>query len=349
MAKLEKLEFDVRGMTCPSCELHVVNAIKSVDGVQSVEIPGWQSAEAEVLAEEGIDGEAFSEAVRAAGYGATVRARRPMDAEKIASNGKGDGQFDLMVIGGGSAGFAAAIRGAELGFSVGLVEASEIGGTCVNVGCVPSKTLIRSVELAHLAGQERFHGIHTSKGPIDWPRVIEHKDELVRDLRKAKYSDVLEAYPEITYIEGKAQLTGGNGVEIDGEPYSPGKIIVATGATPWAPPIPGLAEAGYLDSEAALDLRELPESMIVLGANAVGLELAQTYARAGTTVTVLELLPRIAPFEDPEISALLEEYLVEEGLQIVTGFQTASVEVADGRYVLRGSRGEAELTFEAEQ
>ncbi len=348
MAEQEKIKFDVRGMTCPSCEGHVAQALESVEGVQSVEIPGWESAEAEVVAEEGIDAEAFSEAVRNAGYGASVRARQPIGGE-VSTNGKGGGGFDLMVIGGGSAGFAAAIKGAELGFKVGLVEAGEIGGTCVNIGCVPSKTLIRSVELSHQASQSRFNGISTSAGPIDWPKVIDHKDELVRDLRKAKYSDVLEAYPEITYIRGKARLTGGNSLEIDGESYSPGKIIVATGASPWAPPIPGLAEAGYLDSTAALDLRELPTSMIVLGANAVGLELAQTYARAGTTVTVLELLPRIAPFEDEDISAALTEYLVDEGLKIVTEFQTASVEKTDGRYLLRGTQDGKEFVFEAEQ
>ncbi len=348
MAEQEKIKFDVRGMTCPSCEGHVAKALKSIEGVQSVEIPGWESAEAELVAEEGIDAEAFSEAVRNAGYGASVRARQPIGGTPGA-NGKGGGGFDLMVIGGGSAGFAAAIKGAELGFKVGLVEAGEIGGTCVNIGCVPSKTLIRSVEFSHLAGQQRFRGINTSQGPIDWPQVIDHKDELVRDLRKAKYSDVLEAYPEITYIQGKARLTGGNSLEIDGESYSPGKIIVATGASPWAPPIPGLTEAGYLDSEAALDLRELPESMIVLGANAVGLEIAQIYARAGTTVTVLELLPRIAPFEDEQISAALTEYLTDESLSIVTAFQTASVEKTAGRYLLRGTQDGKEFVFEAEQ
>ncbi|MFV1858789.1 MAG: mercury(II) reductase [Anaerolineales bacterium] len=347
MAELEKIKFDVRGMTCSSCEGHVADALKSVEGVQSVEIPGWESSEAEVIAEQGVDAEAFSEAVRSAGYSASIKARQPVDG-KAGTNGKGDGRFDLMVIGGGSGGFAAAIKGAELGFKVGLVEAAEIGGTCVNIGCVPSKTLIRSVELSHLAGQTRFKGIDTSQGPIDWPQVIDHKDELVRGLRKAKYSDVLEAYPEITYIQGKATLLGGNSLEVDGEPYAPGKIILATGASPWAPPIPGLAEAGYLDSTAALDLKEIPQSMIVLGANAVGLEIAQIYSRAGSEVTILELLPRIAPFEDEEISSALTDYLEDEGLRIVTGFQTASVEKADGSYLLRGSQEESELTFEAQ-
>lgn len=259
--------------------------------------------------------------------------------------------FDLMVIGGGSAGFAAAIKGAELGFKVALVEADTIGGTCVNVGCVPSKTLIRAVELHHLAGQHRFKGVHTMPGRIDWPQVIAQKDELVNEMRQARYANVLAAYPEITYIQGRAQLTGKNGVEVDGRAYTPGKIIIATGARPWAPPIPGLNEVPYLDSTSALDLKELPRSMIVLGANAVGLELAQAYARAGTYVTVLEVLPHIAPFEDSDISAALTGYLEEEGLRIVPGFKTTKVERREGRNILTGTlvRNDVEVTFEAEQ
>src|SRR5574337_697054 len=218
MVALEQLEFDVRGMTCDSCAMHVTKALQSVGGVQEADVPGWQSARATVVAEAGVKAEALAAAVREAGYSATVRTRKPVGSP-APQDGPGDHQFDLMVIGGGSAGFAAAIKGAELGFKVALVEASTIGGTCVNVGCVPSKTLIRSVELYHLAGQHRFRGIQTMPGRIAWPEVIAHKDALVNELRQSKYTDVLAAYPEITYIRGHAKLTGKNGVEIDGTPY----------------------------------------------------------------------------------------------------------------------------------
>jgi mercuric reductase len=254
-----------------------------------------------------------------------------------------------MVVGGGSAGFAAAIRGAELGFSVALVEADTIGGTCVNVGCIPSKALIRAVEAHHQSGEQRFRGIETIQGRIEWPQVLAHKDELVLELRKTRYTDVLAAYPDIAYIQGRARLTGENGVDIDGRRYTPSKIIIATGAKPWAPPIPGLDEIPYLDSTSALDLKPLPTSMIVLGANAVGLELAQLYARTGTQVTLVEVLPRIAPFEDPAVSAALSAYLEEEGLQIATNFKTRQVAKRNGRYLVTGSQDAAERTFEAEQ
>lgn len=348
MSELQELELTVRGMTCDSCAVHVTKALKSVQGVKGAEVSDWQSARAIVTAEADLKSEALTTAVREAGYSATVKMRKPLEGA-LSQNGRGDDRFDLMVIGGGSAGFAAAIKGAELGFKVALVEAGTIGGTCVNVGCVPSKTLIRSVELYHLAGQHRFRGVHTTPGRISWPEVIAHKDELVNELRQAKYTDVLAAYPEITYIQGHAKLAGQSGVEIDGKPYAPGKIVIATGAKPWAPPIPGLNDIPYLDSTSALDLKELPKSMIVLGANAVGLELAQVYARAGTYVTVLEVLPRIAPFEDEDISAALAGYLEEEGLRIVPSFKTTRVEKRDGRYVLTGTKNDAEVLFEAEQ
>ncbi len=348
MPELEELELTVRGMTCESCAVHVTKALQGVEGVKDADVPGWQSARATVTAEPKVKAEALAAAVREAGYALTLKSRKPVGS--LSPHGlRGESQFELMVIGGGSAGFAAAIKGAELGFKVALVEAGVIGGTCVNVGCVPSKTLIRSIELYHLSGQHRFRGVHTTPGRINWPEVIAHKDELVNDMRKAKYSDVLVAYPEITYLQGRARLTGQNGVEIDGKAYTPGKIVIATGAKPWTPPIPGLSDVPYLDSTSALDLKELPKSMIVLGANAVGLELAQIYARAGTYVTMLEALSRIAPFEDEDISAALAEHLEEEGLRIVPAFKTTKVERRDGRYVLTGIKNDAEVVFEAEQ
>ena len=258
-------------------------------------------------------------------------------------------RFDLMVIGGGSAGFAAAIRGAEFGFSVALVEADTIGGTCVNIGCIPSKALIRAVEAHHQAGGKRFRGIETLGGRIEWPQVIAHKDELVLELRQTKYTDVLAAYPGITYIRGRARLTEKKRVDIDGRGYTANKIIIATGAKPWAPPISGLFEVPYLDSTSALDLKPLPSSMIVLGANAVGLELAQLYARTGTEVTLVEVLPRIAPFEDPAVSAALTGYLEEEGLHIVTRFDTREVAKRNGHCLVTGSQDGSERSFEAEQ
>lgn len=353
MGKREQLEFEIQGMTCESCAQHVERALKKVQAVREARVPGWESGRATVIVEGDVSEQELTEAVKTAGYRAVLKERRSMElsqsAENAAEGAAGDRRFDLMVIGAGSAGFAAAIKAAELGYRVAMVEAGTIGGTCVNVGCVPSKTLIRAMEQYHLAGTHRFQGVHSLPGALNWAQVVANKNQLVADMRQSKYIDVLAGYPEITYIQGRARLTGGNGVEIDGKVYAPGKIVMATGARPWAPPIPGLEEAGYLTSTTAMEMRELPRSMIVLGANAVGLELAQTFARAGAHVTLLELLPRIAPFEDQEISQALQGYLEEESVEIVTGFQTATIERREGRYFVRGTQDGREITLDAEQ
>lgn len=351
MTDKTKLELTIEGMTCDSCATHVESALKSVPGVEDASVPGWDSGCASVKTAADVDISALETAVKEAGYRAAIKTTngQKRGVVPIIAKGQSGNHIHLMVVGGGSAGFAAAIKGAELGYKVALVEAGTIGGTCVNIGCVPSKALIRAMEQYHLAGESRFQGVHTSAEKLDWQKIVADKDSLVADLRQAKYRDVLAGYPNVTYIEGRAKLTGGNGVEIDGTPYSPDKIIIATGASPWAPPIPGLAEAGYLTSTSAMELTELPESMIVVGANAVGLEQAQIFARAGVSVTVVELLERIAPFEDEDISFALRDYLEDEGLQIITSFESKQVEKGKSGYTLIGTQNGKEIKLNAEQ
>jgi mercuric reductase len=343
MKQIREVELRVSGMTCDACATHVRKALESVKGVVSVKVPGWRQGEATVQSERGVAAESLIQAVQGAGYSAKLKEQRESNSEKARTD------FDLMVIGAGSAGFAAAIRASELGFRAALVERSTIGGTCVNVGCVPSKTLIRAVEAYHRAGETPFSGVHVHRDRIDWPAVIRQKDELVRELRKAKYTGVLAAYPDIRLIEGKARLLGGTRVEINGTTYQPRKIVIATGASPWAAPIPGLSEVEFLDSAKALDLQRKPDSMLVIGANAVGLEIAQAYSRAGTEVTVLEALPRIAPFEDETISRTLAELLSEEGMRIFASAAISHVAKRNGAYELSATIGGRSQRFQAEQ
>jgi mercuric reductase len=324
-----RVELEVQGMTCDDCARHVERALRSVPGVLSARVPHWSSGKAEAIVEGEVPDSAMEKAVARAGYRArVVRAELP----EAPAAPRGDGRFDLLIIGGGSAAFAAAIRAAELGARVALVEAGTLGGTCVNVGCVPSKFLIRALEVYHRAGAHGFRGVSTARGALHWAALIAQKEALVADLRREKYEEVLAAYPQITRIQGRARLAEGGAVVVNGTTYAPGRVILATGARPWAPPIPGLAEAGYLTSTEALSLRELPRSMIVVGANAVGLELAQVFARAGVAVTVLEALPRIVPFEEPEISEALQRALEEEGMVFHTGVKIIRAARSDGRY-----------------
>lgn len=242
--------------------------------------------------------------------------------------------YDLMTIGGGSAAFAAAIKAAELGVRVAIVEKGTIGGTCVNIGCVPSKTLIKAAELCYHSAYPGFEGLTACPPPSDWQRVVQQKDELVATLRQGKYVDVAAVYPNITILRGEAQLSGVRRVRVNGTVYEPGKIIVATGSSPWAPPIPGLEEAGSFDSEQALSLEALPASLIIIGGGSTGLEFAQLFARFGVQVMVLEVGPHIAMAEEPEIGQALIRYLEDEKVRICTNVRITRIERRDGEYLV---------------
>jgi len=246
------------------------------------------------------------------------------------------GEFDIAIVGGGSAGFAAAIKGAELGVRVGLIESGTLGGTCVNVGCVPSKTLIRAAEAQHRRIHHGFWGIPTTDGRPDWPTVRVEKDALVAELRQSKYWNVLRAYPSISLFQERAALVSGHEVRLaSGRTVTAGKVVVTTGASPWAPAIPGLAEAGYLDNASAMALEHLPKSLIVIGASAVGLELAQMFGRLGVRVTVLEALPRVVPAEDSDVGNALGDYLRSEGLDVHTDIQIDRVSRSGDGYTVQ--------------
>src|SRR5437667_1357377 len=263
---------------------------------------------------------------------------------------KGGGEFDVLVVGGGSAGFAAALKAADLGARVAMVEGGTLGGTCVNVGCVPSKTLIRAAEAQHRRVHHGFRGIPVSDGQPDWPTVRAEKDALVAELRQTKYWNVLRAYPSITLFQERATFVSGREVRLaSGRTLTAGKIVVTTGASPWAPPIPGLAEAGYLDNASAMALERLPESIIVIGASAVGLELAQMFARLGVQVTVLEALPRVVPAEDADIGNALGDYLRSEGLEVRTDIQIDRVGRSRDGYAVQFSAGREPRTARADQ
>lgn len=252
--------------------------------------------------------------------------------------------YDLMTIGGGSAAFAAAIKAAELGAKVAIVERGTIGGTCVNIGCVPSKTLIKAAELCYHSAYPQFEGLTTCPPPSDWQHVVQQKDELVTALHQGKYVDVAAVYPTITILKGDATLLGGRRVRVNGTVYEPEKIVVATGSSPWAPPIPGLHEAGFLNSEQALSLEALPSSLIIIGGGSIGLELAQLFTRFGVQVMVLESGPNVARAEEPEIGQALVRYLEDEKVRICTNVTISQVERRDGDYLVHTeSNGKPEV------
>ncbi len=228
--------------------------------------------------------------------------------------------YDILVIGAGSAGFSAAITAADSGARVALIGHGTIGGTCVNVGCVPSKALIRAMEAAHSShAAARFSGVTVTSSVQDWSAVQAQKSSLVESLRDKKYEALLPEYENVDYLESKtpARLVEG-GVTFDDQTVRAPKIIIATGSSSSIPPIPGIGEIETLDSTSALELERLPESMMVIGGGVIGCELGQMFARAGVRVTIC-CRSRLIPEAEPEISAALQASFEAEGITVCSG------------------------------
>ncbi|NUP46364.1 MAG: mercury(II) reductase [Catenulispora sp.] len=269
----------------------------------------------------------------------------------MASTGSG---YDLAIIGSGSAAFAAAIAARGKGASVVMIERGTIGGTCVNVGCVPSKALLAAAEARHASlTAHRFPGIIADAGTVDMPALIGGKDTLVTQMRAEKYVDLAADY-DWEIVAGTASFVDGSALTValnDGglRTIEAAHYLVATGSAPWIPPVPRLAEAGYLTSTTAMELEHLPESMVVVGGNAVGLEQAQLFARLGVAVTVVEALDRLAPFEEPEISAVIEQVFTGEGITVRTATTLTGVDRDERGYTLTAARAGELVELRAEQ
>jgi len=234
--------------------------------------------------------------------------------------------FDMIVVGAGSAGFSAAITAANEGARVALIGHGTIGGTCVNVGCVPSKAMIRAMDTLHISHvANRFDGIEASAKITNWQAIIAQKQALVDDLRAAKYVDVLPSYNNVTYIEGAASFDESGGLTVGGAAIDAPKVIIATGSRQHVPDIPSLNDVDYLDSTSALQLDALPASLIIMGGGYIGVEIAQIFARAGTAVTIVTRRG-LLPEAEPEIGAALTEYFEAEGITVLKGLTYNSVE-----------------------
>lgn len=310
----DRVKLSIEGMHCDHCEVTVGQALEQA-GLERVDVD-WRRGTAEGYAGASFSTQKASDEVAGIGYTVT-ETRTETTATTEASETQDD--YDLLIIGAGSAAFAAAIKARDLGARVGMIERDTIGGTCVNTGCVPSKALLRAAESYWRAGHSPFAGVPTStNGEVDLPALVEQKRGLVDQLRKEKYQDLVDLY-EFDLIKGDARFTGPDTIEVDGEPMRAGRYLIATGSKPWVPPIEGLDETGYLTSTETLELDRVPGELIVVGANAIGLELGQLFIHLGAKVTFVEALDRVAPFEEPEISQSIHTYLEAQGAIIHTG------------------------------
>ncbi len=256
------------------------------------------------------------------------------------------GKFDIGIIGGGPAGYVAAIRAAQLGARTALVEARELGGTCLNRGCIPSKALLRCVEILEQAGSARRMGIKFADPEIDLDGVRRHASRAIKTL-VAGVESLMDGN-DITVFRGHGKLLEPTRVQVTGDEqtteFEADKIVLCTGSVPFIPPIPGIDSGSVIDSDQAVALDQVPESLAVIGAGAVGCELAQVYAGFGSKVTLIEMLDRIVPTEDAEASELLESTVSRQGIRVLAGARATGLEDGgDRKRLIVDCAGESEV------
>lgn len=240
---------------------------------------------------------------------------------------------NVVVIGAGSGGLVAAYIAAAVKAKVTLIERHQMGGDCLNTGCVPSKALIRSAKFVSHVRRHREFGMSGASVETDFAATMERVQRVVADIAP---HDSVERFTGlgVECVQGEARLVSPWEVEVGGQRLSARTIVLATGAEPFVPPIPGLDDTGYLTSDNVWDLREQPERLVVLGGGPIGSELTQAFARLGSKVTQVEMLPRILIREDEEVSELVQKQLVAEGVEVLTDTKAQSAKVVDGEKVL---------------
>lgn len=247
---------------------------------------------------------------------------------------------DLIVLGSGSTAFAAALRADSHGARVLLVEKSVLGGTCINWGCIPSKTMIHSALFRHEAHLGSRIGLGTSSKEVDYQLLLQHRDQVVSRLRQDRYLDVLMKVKGLESAKGSGCFVDAQTIEVMGRQYRAPRILVATGGVPRVPSIPGLGEVPCLTSRSALLMKSLPESLLIIGGGVVAVELGQMFLRLGSRVTILEHGPRLLPSVDHDVSAALRDHLAAEGMNILTGVSFDSVRIRDGKTVVTVCQGD---------
>lgn len=255
---------------------------------------------------------------------------------------------DIVVIGAGSGGLVSAYIGAAVKASVSLIEKHRMGGDCLNTGCVPSKALLRSAKFVAQARRAEEFGMKSATIEFDFADVM---DRVRRVVAEVAPHDSVERYEGlgVDVIQGEAHITSPYTVQVNGRTLTTRNIVIAAGARPAVPPIPGLEEAGYLTSDTLWDLRELPRRLVVLGGGPIGSELTQAFARLGSRVTQVEMLPRILPREDEEFSEMVRARLTAEGVDVRTATKAKEVRIGDDgspRLVVEHDGENSEIEFD---
>lgn len=328
--KQQVIKLSIKGMTCDGCAAHVKQAVEEIQGVNTAQV-SYSDANALIVTGGTVQSELLIKAVEEAGYSVTILSS--------------DEALHVAIIGSGSAAFACAIKAAEGGAQVSIIEGADvIGGCCVNVGCVPSKILIRAAQLAQQERSNPFDGLKNHEPELDRALLARQQSSCVEDLREAKYQNILESNPALSLIKGYARFKDSNTLIItkaEGreEELKADRFLIATGSKQSIPPIEGLADTPYWTSTELLFSEELPEHLIVIGSSVIAVELAQAYLRLGVKVTLLARHTLLYK-EDPALGAGLSEFLVKEGMHILNHTQATRVEYQSGQFKLSTNQGE---------
>ena len=326
---VEYKKLNVSGMSCEHCEKTVSKAVHKVTGVEGIERISWEDGEVIVQTSDNLTQGDLEKQIKKAGY--KLNKVSPYEGNKGTEEHT---DFDIIVIGGGSAGFAAVIRGAGMDKKVALIEGATIGGTCVNIGCVPSKFIIH----------EAFSG-------TNWDEITSGRDTLVENLRTEKYINVLRNYTDnVTYIHQTAQFIDKKSIQLsDGTVLTAGKYILTTGSRPVFPDLPGIEDIEPLDSTGLLFIKDLPKSIIIVGGRFIALELGHVFAKLGVQVTILQRSSRLIPQYDTEISEGIEQVFNSQGITVITGTKLNRASKTVGIKTLSYSSGNEQKEISAEQ
>ena len=270
------------------------------------------------------------------------------EEEKTKINGKA---VTVVVIGGGPGGYVAAIRAAQLGADVTLIEKDKLGGTCLNVGCIPTKALLHSADVYMEAKNGAEIGIN-AEVTVDWQKVQSHKNKISEELVQGVTG--LMAANKIKVVEGTAEFVDLSKIKVlklngTEETIEADKIIIASGSVPAIPPIPGINNKNCVNSTEALSFEEIPKSMVIIGGGVIGIEMASAYNAFGTKVTIIEMLPKLLPMMDGELTKIIQKKLISSGIEIFTEAQVLAIEESSQGTKVKVSYKGNEQYFEAEK
>lgn len=256
--------------------------------------------------------------------------------------------YNMIAIGGGSAGLVTSYISAAVKAKVALIEKNKMGGDCLNTGCVPSKALIKSAKIVHNSKKAKAYGLESIEVKFDFKKVMERVQNVIK---KIEPHDSMERYTElgVDCIQGAAEIISPWEVKVNGKILTTKNITIATGASPFIPPIPGVDLVSPLTSENLWDLKELPKRFVVLGGGPIGAEMAQSFARLGSEVYLVEMLDRIISIEDPIVSEMIKKKFEEDGVKVLTGHKAREFKFENNKKVLIAEKDGKDVIIEFDQ